>query len=236
VKFSYYRDRVVTRSHERRLYGQFCPVARTLDIVGERWTLLVVRDLMTGPLRFSDLRTHLPDLSPALLTQRLRDLEADGIVHRVELPPPAARTVYELTERGRALEPVIYELARFGLPYLDAPTASEPMFEHMLPLGIRALVVAEALPRRAFVMRLELDEGVITLNIAPPRPGPAIGRLDAWPGEPQHANAALRGSIAVALWVRRGDLTFDDAEQQGLLSLAGSDRHVATARALFGFN
>src|SRR2546421_5058094 len=95
-------------THARRSYEQFCPLARALDVLGERWTLLVVRELLLGPRRFSDLRAHLPGIAPALLTQRLRDLEAAGLVRRAELPPPAARTVYELTERGRGLDAVVY--------------------------------------------------------------------------------------------------------------------------------
>src|SRR5450759_1201303 len=105
----------------RRTYGQFCPVARALDLLGERWTLLIVRELLTGPQRYSDLRDHLPGMWSNLLAQRLRDLDAAGLVQRRELPPPAARLVYELTEQGRALAPVVYELARWGLELLDEP-------------------------------------------------------------------------------------------------------------------
>jgi DNA-binding HxlR family transcriptional regulator len=81
----------------RRTYGQPCPVAAALDVVGERWTLLIVRDLMFGALRFSDLRDGLSGLAPNLLSERLKMLVAHGIVEQVELPPPAARTVYALT-------------------------------------------------------------------------------------------------------------------------------------------
>ena len=85
----------------KRSYNQYCAVARALDIVGERWTLLIVRELLTGPKRFKDLLEGLPGIGTNLLTGRLKDLEGYGVVHRVTLPPPAASKVYELTELGR---------------------------------------------------------------------------------------------------------------------------------------
>jgi DNA-binding HxlR family transcriptional regulator len=102
----------------RRRYAQFCPLAKALDVVGERWTLLIVRDLLTGPKRYTDLRDALAGLATDLLATRLRELRAHGLVERRVLPPPTPATVYELTERGRALRPVILELARWGRPLL----------------------------------------------------------------------------------------------------------------------
>src|SRR5919107_2204104 len=98
----------------KRTYGDRCGVARALDIVGERWALLVVRDLLLGPKRFTDLRAGLPHVSPDVLSQRLRELEEAGIVRRTKLPPPAGARVYELTERGRGLQPIVIELGRWG--------------------------------------------------------------------------------------------------------------------------
>jgi DNA-binding HxlR family transcriptional regulator len=223
-------------AHARRSYAQFCPVARTLDIVGERWTLLVVRELMGGPQRFSDLRAHLPAIGGALLTQRLRDLEAAGLVHRRDLPPPASRTVYELTARGRDLEAVIYELSRFGIPALGMPTSEEPAPEHLVPLGAKTLVVAEALPKRALTVGLAFDERALTMQIAQPQAGHPIRRVTVSDGLPASADVTVRGSIVVALWLRQGALTLEDAQSQGLFELTGSTRAVAEARAMFGFS
>jgi DNA-binding HxlR family transcriptional regulator len=220
------------RSVPTRTYAQFCPVARTLDVLGERWTLLIVRDLMVGPQRFTDLREHLPGLAPALLTQRLRDLEAADLVARNELPPPAARTVYELTEHGRALEPVIYEIARFGLRYLDMPTADEPAPPHLLPLGVKSLVAIDALPRRPFVVHLALDEGDYTVRIGP-NGGRAIERVSVEPGAPARADTVVQSSLATLLWVRQGELTSDDAHTQGLLEIEGNE---SIARAIFALD
>ena len=97
-----------------RSYGDRCGVARALDLVGERWALLVVRELLLGPKRFTDLRAGLPQVGPDVLSQRLRELESAGLMRKRSLDPPAAARVYELTERGALLEPVILELGRFG--------------------------------------------------------------------------------------------------------------------------
>jgi DNA-binding HxlR family transcriptional regulator len=98
----------------QRRYGDPCGIARALDVVGERWALLIVRELLLGPRRFGHLRASLPELSPNVLTQRLRELSDAGIVRRELLEPPASVTVYGLTDRGRALEPVLLQLGRWG--------------------------------------------------------------------------------------------------------------------------
>jgi DNA-binding HxlR family transcriptional regulator len=98
----------------KRAYGDPCGVARALQVVGERWALLVVRELLYGPKRFADLSRGLPGMSQNVLSQRLRDLEASGIVRRRRLGPPASIHVYELTERGHELRPVLLSLARWG--------------------------------------------------------------------------------------------------------------------------
>jgi DNA-binding HxlR family transcriptional regulator len=108
-----------------RSYGHYCPVAKTLELVGERWTLLIVRELLVGPQRFTDLHAALDGIPRNLLADRLRDLEAHGIIARAELPPPAARSVYEPTDAGRALLPVIGALAQWGLTHLPPPEPGE---------------------------------------------------------------------------------------------------------------
>src|ERR1700716_760218 len=97
----------------RRKYDEGCAVSHALDVIGERWALLVVRELLLGPKRFTDLRAGLPNLTPDVLSQRLRDLEAAGILTRARLAPPAATSVYGLTERGQRLEPVLLALGQW---------------------------------------------------------------------------------------------------------------------------
>src|ERR1700677_3444645 len=118
----------------RRTYRDSCGIARTLDIVGERWALLVVRELVLGPKRFTDLRDGLPKLGPDMLTQRLRDLVQAGVVRRRTLPPPAASQVYELTDWGAELGPVLVALGRWG--------SRAPLPDRAPPLSIDAAIVA----------------------------------------------------------------------------------------------
>lgn len=103
----------------RRSYHQFCGLAKALDLLGERWTLLIVRNLLLGGRRYSDLLQELPGITTNLLAARLKEMERRQLIRREELPPPAHTTVYELTDEGAALEPVIMELARWGGGYLD---------------------------------------------------------------------------------------------------------------------
>ena len=125
---------VDTRASKKRTYDDGCAAAHALDLVGERWALLVVRELLLGPKRFTDLRAGLPNASPNVVSQRLRDLEAAGIVRRRKLPPPAASRVYELTEWGEELEPVIVRLGRWG--------ARSPSKPRDAALGVDSLVLS----------------------------------------------------------------------------------------------
>src|SRR5581483_11856359 len=111
-------------SHGKRTYGDACGIARALDVVGERWALLVVRELLLGPLRFSDLRRALPKASSNLIADRLRELDERGVIHRRRLPPPAGSWVYELTEWGRELENVVLALGAWGLRVEKPPEPS----------------------------------------------------------------------------------------------------------------
>jgi len=104
-----------------KTYDQYCTIASALDLVGDRWTLLILRELSFGEQRFTDLRSALPGIASNLLTDRLRDLESRELVEQHELPAPAARTVYRLTRSGTRIRPVLRSLAQFGLPYLDLP-------------------------------------------------------------------------------------------------------------------
>jgi DNA-binding HxlR family transcriptional regulator len=151
----------------RRTYDQHCPVARSLDLVGERWTLLLVRDLFGGPLRFSELRRRFPALAPNLLADRLRYLVDEGIIRRTTPPAP---TGYELAPRGRALRPVITELARWGLDLLDDPDEA-PFPVHLLPGAVVSMTRPEVLDRRTWAATVDLGEAVLTVTVGAPRRG-----------------------------------------------------------------
>jgi DNA-binding HxlR family transcriptional regulator len=113
-------------------YEQYCPIARGLDLLGDRWTLLLLRELSLSAQRFTDLRRGLPGIPPNVLSQRLKRLVDDGLVTIEELPPPAARSVYKLTPRGREAQPVLRALARFGTPELE-PASPE---RSIRPVGV----------------------------------------------------------------------------------------------------
>src|ERR671915_192738 len=128
-----YGDKVVGMAI-KRTYDDSCAAAHALDLVGERWALLVVRELLLGPKRFTDLRAGLPHVSPNVLSQRLRELESAGVVRRRKLPPPAASRIYELTEWGEELEPVVISLGRWS--------ARSPSRPRDAGLGVDSLVLS----------------------------------------------------------------------------------------------
>jgi DNA-binding HxlR family transcriptional regulator len=132
----------------RRGYDQYCPVAHALDLVGDRWALLVVRELVHGPKRYTDLADHLPGIGTNILAARLRDLEACGIVTKRTLPPPAASRVYELTDYGRELRSVIRELALWGARSLGPPTADDELFPGWLENALDVVLAPSAPPGR----------------------------------------------------------------------------------------
>jgi DNA-binding HxlR family transcriptional regulator len=117
-----------------RTYGDGCGIAHALDLLGERWALLVVRELLLGPKRFTDLRDGLPNISPNVLAQRLRELEQAAIVQRRKLPPPAASSIYELTDWGRGLKPILLSLGAWAV--------HSPSLPHGTPVGTDSVILA----------------------------------------------------------------------------------------------
>jgi DNA-binding HxlR family transcriptional regulator len=166
-----------------RSYQDACGIARALDVVGERWALLVVRELLFGPQRFSDLRRSLPGASSNLVADRLRELGRHGVVRRRQLPPPAASQVYELTDRGRELEPIVLALGDWGLD-VPMPTAPTTLGATSMLIYLRA--AARLDPRAApATYRFELDSRVFTVRTR-------RGRVHVESGEPAEAVAGLR--------------------------------------------
>jgi DNA-binding HxlR family transcriptional regulator len=128
-----------------RSYAQHCALAHALDVIGERWTLLIVRELLAGPRRYSDLVDGLVTVPTNLLASRLKEMEAGGLVQRRRLPAPAGSvTVYELTEAGQTLAGPVVELARWGMRTLPATTEGRPFRAHWLILALRARFDASA--------------------------------------------------------------------------------------------
>ena len=198
-----------------RTYGDSCGIARALDLVGERWALLVVRELLLGPKRFTDLRAGLPHVGPDMLAQRLRELEQAGVVQRAKLPPPAGARVYELTDWGRRLEPVVLALGRWGSQAPFPPESGE--------LGVDAMVLAlktvfdpdrgDRVRGRTFELRL--GEAPFALHVGE-------RSLDAVRGpatDPVATIATEPGVLQDVLWhdrpVRAGELDIDGDRRAG---------------------
>lgn len=154
-KYIRYADRVGTRC-----YHQFCGVAKALDMVGERWTLLLVRDLLLGGRRFSDLLAAMPGLTPNLLSRRLKDMQQSGLVEQRKLPPPQGSTVYVLTELGLQLEPVVLALGRFGARWLTSPTAGDRIDPRWAMVSLKRRY--RGCPRR---WRVELSMGPLAFTV-----------------------------------------------------------------------
>ena len=152
----------------RKRYDQYCPVAHALGLVGERWALLVVLELLHGPKRYTDLAESLPGCGTNILASRLRDLEACGVVAKRTLPPPAPARVYELTDYGRALRPAIRELALWGARSLGPPTADDELFSGWLENALDTVLAPIAPPGR---FEFRVGDEVASLVNGEARPG-----------------------------------------------------------------
>ena len=148
-------------------YGQYCPIAHSLGLVGERWTLLVVRELFGGPKRYTDLVAKLPGIGTNILADRLKELEGAGLVEKRKLPPPAASTVYELTDAGRGLRPVLHELARFGARLMGPPPL-DALAEGWLRDALDLALAPDA-PAGRLAFRIGAEEASLVDGVA--RPG-----------------------------------------------------------------
>jgi len=152
----------------KKRYDQYCPVAHALDLIGERWALLVVRELMHGPKRYTDLAEHLPGIGTNILASRLRDLEACGVVGKRTLPPPAASRVYELTDYGRELRTVMRELALWGARSLGPPTDEDELFPGWLENAVDTVLGPIAPPGR---FEFRVGDEIASLVDGEARPG-----------------------------------------------------------------
>ena len=200
-------------SHFR--YAQFCPLARATEVLGERWTLLVVRELLLGAQRFSDLLRRLPGVSSSVLSARLRSLEERGLVERRELPPPAGSTVYELSDLGRELRPVVIELARFGARLLGTPQPGDHLEPDWLRLAGMAFARRDATAPRAFRVRVLGAEPAPEFFVRGGPEGTAV--LD----EPCAVDASVCGDPLTLLALLSGRVAPDALVGSGALQVEG---------------
>jgi len=165
-----------------RSYGQFCAAAKALDVVGERWTLLLVRELLLGPRRFTDLLTALPGLGTSLLASRLKQLEAAGVIRREQLPPPAGSWVYQITDAGLGVGLVVKALADWGVRLLETPGPGEAVRADWLALHLAVSAPAEAVAGVRETYQVHIDDEVLHIVLTgagvQARSGPAPGVPD----------------------------------------------------------
>ncbi|RKN47189.1 winged helix-turn-helix transcriptional regulator [Streptomyces hoynatensis] len=205
----------------RRAYDQFCAIARALDAVGDRWALLIARELLAGPRRYTDLHADLPGVSTDVLATRLRDLERDGVLGRRKLPPPGGAVVYELTPHGRELLPVLAALATWGAAGLAERRPTDAVRAHWF-----AVPLLDRLQRLAAghegVVEVELDEGAFHLRLGA---GPGYGE-----GRAERADARLSLDTETCVALARDDLTVEKAIAGGRARLAGASPLAARLR------
>ena len=150
----------------KRTYGQYCAVARGLDIIGDRWTLLIVRDLLLGPKRYKDLLSGQPGIGTNLLAARLREMESAGLVERATLPPPAGSAVYRLTPTGAALEPVLVAIAQWSGPFLGAPLPTDTMVPRAYFVAMRHAFRPELADGLTETYELHIGDNVFEVRVA----------------------------------------------------------------------
>lgn len=195
-------------------YEQWCPVSRALDIVGERWTLLVIRSLLIGPQRYTDLRTALPGIATDLLTARLRTLEQAGYVTRRELPPPTPATVYELTASGWRLAPVVLALAKVGLDRLGPPEPEEAINGASITVLLRASFDPQRAGASEATYQLDLDGEEFSVTVA-------SGRAETARGRAPEAACTITTSARGLAELLSGGVDADAALASGRLRLEG---------------
>jgi DNA-binding HxlR family transcriptional regulator/putative sterol carrier protein len=197
-----------------RTYDDGCAAAHALDLVGERWALLVVRELLLGPKRFTDLRAGLPGLSPDVLSQRLRELEQAGLVRRRKLAPPAGSRVYQLTDRGLALEPILLELGRWG-SQTPLPEGAAPFSADSFVLALRTLFDPSAAEGVDVTVELRLGEDGFRSRVAD-------GRLEVVRGSAERPDAVVESNPATLAAVLWHDRPLAEALRTGDVEIEGS--------------
>jgi DNA-binding HxlR family transcriptional regulator len=198
-------------------YGQFCPVAKAMEVLDERWTLLIVRELLLGSTRFNELRRGVPKMSPALLTKRLRALERAGVVERTE---EKGRSSYSLTESGRELRPIVDALGAWGVRWIPE-IGQVDLDPHLLMWDVRRSVPVDLWPRARTVVAFAFDD-------VPPKNrywwlvvnGDDVDCCDADPGYNVAVTVATSLRTLTGIW--RGDLTWATALRSGAVTLDGA--------------
>ena len=193
-----------------RSYQQYCAVAKALDVVGDRWVLLIVRELMTsGPSRYTDLLKGLPGIATNLLADRLREMVKAGIVRSFAAPPPVATTLYELTERGQGLRPILEELGRWGGPLMGVPQIGNVFRSHWLVFPLDAYLEDRTPDEPPVAIELRTgDEPMVVETVD--------GKVRTRRGTVQSPDAVLAGRPGLVLGLLSGRIGLAEAKKRGL--------------------
>jgi DNA-binding HxlR family transcriptional regulator len=193
-----------------RSYGQYCAVAKALDVVGDRWALLIVRELMLrGPCRYTDLQDGLPGIATNLLADRLRELEHAGVIRREVAPPPVARALFELTDEGAELEPVIRALGRWGARFMPHPTEEEQFRSHWLAFPVSEYLHDTDPDAAPITIELQTGDQPVTVEA---RGGEVTTRI----GPARSPDLVLSGPPLPILGFISAKLTASEARERGL--------------------
>ncbi len=204
----------------KRSYQQYCGIAAALDLLGERWTLLIVRDLLIGPKRFTDLIEGLPGVGTGLLSQRLRELEEAGVIEKAALPPPAASTVYRLTPDGEGLRPAMLSLLRWGSRRLGEPDPEQRIDLESLALGFAAHFDPDAAHGVEGDYQLVVDGRPFGLRIA-------NRHIDVRAETVDRPRAVITTDTATLMAMNNQALTFGEALEKNQLTVSEEGAEAA---------
>lgn len=209
----------------KRSYGQHCGMAHAVDILGERWALLIIRDLLVGPQRFTDLRRGLAKIPSNVLTTRLKELEEAGVVERTILPRPATAVVYELTSYGQQLEEIVLAMGRWGAQTLGEPGPDDVVTPNSLTMAMRTTFDPAA--AKGVHASFEMHAGDIVLHMVIDD-----GRLESAPGPLPEADLVIETGPAIRR-LMAGEVTPAQAIKQGIVSVKGKRELLDTFANVF---
>ena len=208
-------------------YGQFCPVAHALELIGERWSLLIVRELINGPKRYTDLSAALPGIGTNILAARLRDLEQAGVLQKRQLPPPAAAKVYELTPYGEELREPLYALGRWGAKSLGPPGEDELMAPGWLVNAVRATCTGGYVPDTVFSLRT--DDETVTARFED-------DQLVVEQGTTDDADVVIETDPSTLFCIASGQMSTGEAIRAKAVKVTGSRKQAERFLSFFSFD
>ncbi len=207
-------------------YEQSCRLATGLDVIGERWTFLIVRELLFGSRRFTDLLEGLPGIPPSLLSARLKEMQKSGVVFKEVLPPPAASTVYQLTDAGKELEPILLALGRWGARFGRQARPTDAARPEWAVFALRCLFRPGAAADVHETYELRLPDGTFRLSVDD-------GALTVGMGSGPSPDLTMTGELTAIVPALMGHLPAEEAVRSGTLRIEGDQVTLRRLLAMF---